>query len=106
MRLRALRRYRCSVTDTSAAAEDTRPAPPVPEHKHRDITGGVARAMVFGANDGLVSNVSLILGVAGANPGAGYVRLAGVAGLIAGAVSMAAGSAAASAKLSDGGIGA
>jgi VIT1/CCC1 family predicted Fe2+/Mn2+ transporter len=46
---------------------------------------------VFGVSDGLVSNVSLILGVAGANPGAGLVRLAGLAGLIAGAVSMSAG---------------
>ncbi len=51
----------------------------------------MARASVFGANDGLVSNVSLILGVAGANPGASVVRLTGIAGLIAGAVSMAAG---------------
>ncbi len=51
----------------------------------------MARAAVFGASDGLVSNVSLILGVAGASPGAGVVRLAGIAGLIAGAVSMAAG---------------
>lgn len=46
---------------------------------------------MFGASDGLVSNVSLILGVAGASPAAGVVRLAGLAGLIAGAVSMAAG---------------
>lgn len=61
------------------------------EHHHRDVHGGVARAAVFGASDGLVSNVSLILGVAGADPGAGVVRLAGLAGLIAGAVSMAAG---------------
>lgn len=61
------------------------------EHHHRDVQGGVARAAVFGASDGLVSNVSLILGVAGADPGAGFVRLAGLAGLIAGAVSMAAG---------------
>jgi vacuolar iron transporter family protein len=60
-------------------------------HKHRDVQGGVARASVFGASDGLVSNISLILGVAGANPGSSVVRLAGVAGLIAGAVSMAAG---------------
>jgi VIT1/CCC1 family predicted Fe2+/Mn2+ transporter len=63
----------------------------VSEHHHRDIQGGVARAAVFGASDGLVSNVSLILGVAGADPGASVVRLAGLAGLIAGAVSMAAG---------------
>jgi VIT1/CCC1 family predicted Fe2+/Mn2+ transporter len=65
--------------------------PPPPEHRHRDIQGGVARASVFGASDGLVSNVSLILGVAGANPPSSVVRLAGIAGLIAGAVSMAAG---------------
>ena len=64
---------------------------PRPEHHHRDIKGGTARAAVFGVSDGLVSNVSLILGVAGADPGAGVVRLAGLAGLIAGAVSMAAG---------------
>jgi len=70
---------------------DPVPAPPVDEHHHRDIQGGVARAAVFGASDGLVSNVSLILGVAAADPGAGVVRLAGLAGLIAGAVSMAAG---------------
>jgi VIT1/CCC1 family predicted Fe2+/Mn2+ transporter len=63
----------------------------VNEQHHRDVQGGVARAAVFGASDGLVSNVSLILGVAGADPGAGVVRLAGLAGLIAGAVSMAAG---------------
>src|SRR5438067_71412 len=64
---------------------------PRPEHHHRDIRGGTARAAVFGMSDGLVSNVSLILGVAGADPGPGVVRLAGIAGLIAGAVSMAAG---------------
>src|SRR5207244_12840400 len=64
---------------------------PRPEHHHRDIDRGTARAAVFGVSDGLVSNVSLILGVAGANPGAGVVRLAGLAGLIAGAGSLAAG---------------
>jgi VIT1/CCC1 family predicted Fe2+/Mn2+ transporter len=70
---------------------ETIPQPPSPEHHHRDVHGGAARAAVFGVSDGLVSNVSLILGVAGANPGPGIVRLAGLAGLIAGAVSMAAG---------------
>jgi VIT1/CCC1 family predicted Fe2+/Mn2+ transporter len=64
---------------------------PAPEHHHRDITGGRERAAVFGASDGLVSNVSFILGVAGASPGPGVVRLAGLVGLIGGAVSMAAG---------------
>src|SRR5437867_3768085 len=65
----------------------------VDDHHHRDVQGGAARAAVFGVSDGLVSNVSLILGVAGAvattNPG--FVRLAGMAGLVAGAFSMAAG---------------
>ena len=65
-------------------------APPV-EHDHRSVTGGVARATVFGVSDGLVSNVSLILGVAGAGTSAAIVRTAGVAGLVAGAFSMAAG---------------
>ena len=74
-----------------ADADDTRPAPPVGEHHHRDITGGAARAAVFGVSDGLVSNVGLILGVAGADPAPSVVRLAGLAGLIAGAISMAAG---------------
>ncbi|MBV8980435.1 MAG: VIT1/CCC1 transporter family protein [Acidimicrobiia bacterium] len=62
------------------------------EHHHRDIRGGTARAAVFGVSDGLVSNVSLVLGVAaGAHDAQGAVRLAGLAGLIAGAVSMAIG---------------
>ncbi|MFP5316913.1 MAG: VIT1/CCC1 transporter family protein [Acidimicrobiia bacterium] len=65
--------------------------PPPPEPHHRNVHGGAARAAVFGISDGLVSNVALILGVAGASPGAGVVRLAGLAGLIGGAVSMAAG---------------
>lgn len=64
---------------------------PVDEHHHRNVSGGGARAAVFGASDGLVSNVSLILGVAGADSGQGFVRVAGLAGLVAGAVSMAAG---------------
>jgi VIT1/CCC1 family predicted Fe2+/Mn2+ transporter len=63
----------------------------VVEHHHRDVQGGGARAAVFGVSDGLVSNVSLILGVAGANPAPGVVRLAGLAGLVAGAFSMASG---------------
>ena len=53
--------------------------------------GGSIRAAVFGINDGLVSNLSLVMGVAGADPGAQFILLAGVAGLLAGAFSMAAG---------------
>ncbi len=64
---------------------------PAPEHHHRDIQGGAARAAVFGISDGLTTNVSLILGVAGATTGPSFVRLAGLAGLIGGAFSMAAG---------------
>jgi VIT1/CCC1 family predicted Fe2+/Mn2+ transporter len=53
--------------------------------------GGSLRAAVFGANDGLVSNASLILGVAGAGTDNSIILLSGVAGLLAGAFSMAAG---------------
>lgn len=60
-------------------------------HRHRDVAGGSFRASVFGVSDGLVSNVSLILGVAGADTGRSPVVVAGFAGMIAGAVSMAAG---------------
>jgi VIT1/CCC1 family predicted Fe2+/Mn2+ transporter len=60
-------------------------------HHHRDIRGGGARAAIFGVSDGLVTNVALVLGIAGANPGGSIVRLAGVAGLVAGSFSMAAG---------------
>ncbi|MBI1843799.1 MAG: VIT1/CCC1 transporter family protein, partial [Actinobacteria bacterium] len=63
----------------------------VPEVHHRDVSGGTARAAVFGVSDGLVSNMGLILGVAGAGPAPSVVRLAGLAGLIAGGISMAAG---------------
>ncbi|HVT41544.1 MAG TPA: VIT1/CCC1 transporter family protein [Acidimicrobiales bacterium] len=63
----------------------------MPVHHHRDVRGGGARAAVFGISDGLVTNVSLVLGMAGANPGGAIVRLAGVAGLVAGSFSMAAG---------------
>jgi vacuolar iron transporter family protein len=60
-------------------------------HHHRNLQGGGARAAVFGISDGLVSNVALILGFAGGHASAGAVRLAGIAGLIAGSFSMAAG---------------
>jgi VIT1/CCC1 family predicted Fe2+/Mn2+ transporter len=53
--------------------------------------GGNLRAAVFGANDGLVSNASLMLGVAGASDVSATILLAGAAGLLAGAFSMAAG---------------
>src|SRR5487761_1492492 len=77
----------------SSDAEAAQPAeahPEVEQH-HRNVQGGAARAAVFGVSDGLVTNVSLILGVAGAHSAGPYVRLAGFAGLLAGAFSMAAG---------------
>lgn len=58
---------------------------------HRSPGGGNLRAAIFGANDGLVSNTSLILGVIGASASTEATITAGVAGLLAGALSMAAG---------------
>src|SRR5918993_3246323 len=60
-------------------------------HEHRDVTGGWLRPAVFGVMDGLVSNLALIAGVAGGGGSTGTVALAGFAGLVAGAFSMAAG---------------
>jgi VIT1/CCC1 family predicted Fe2+/Mn2+ transporter len=60
--------------------------------RHHGVSGGGnLRAAVFGVNDGLVSNASLILGVAGASANNSIILLSGVAGLLAGAFSMAAG---------------
>lgn len=59
--------------------------------RHRTSAGGSLRAAVFGANDGLVSNFALIMGVAGGTGSPSVILLAGVAGLVAGAGSMAAG---------------
>ena len=69
----------------------TRELPRPPEDHHEGLHDSTARAAVFGISDGLVTNVSLILGVAGATPAPGVVRLAGIASLLAGAFSMAAG---------------
>lgn len=61
------------------------------ERWHRRSSGGSLRAAVFGVSDGLVSNFSLVMGVAGAATGHRFVLLAGIAGLLAGAFSMGAG---------------
>jgi VIT1/CCC1 family predicted Fe2+/Mn2+ transporter len=62
------------------------------ERRHRGLaSGGNLRAAVFGVNDGLLSNASLIMGVAGATSEPGMIALTGVAGLLAGAFSMSAG---------------
>jgi len=58
---------------------------------HETRANSVLRPIVFGANDGLVSNLALVMGVAGATSDAGIIVLAGVAGLIAGAFSMGVG---------------
>src|ERR1700744_2796747 len=73
--------------------------PPVPAahqpdtglHQHRDVSGGWLRPAVFGAMDGLVTNVSLIAGVGGGGLSQHTIVLTGLAGLAAGAFSMAAG---------------
>jgi vacuolar iron transporter family protein len=62
-----------------------------PGHHHRDVSGGWLRPAVFGAMDGLVTNVSLIAGVGGGGGSAHTIVLTGLAGLAAGAGSMAAG---------------
>jgi VIT1/CCC1 family predicted Fe2+/Mn2+ transporter len=61
------------------------------EGRHRAVGGNALRAAVLGANDGLVSNTSLVMGVAGAAFSPAAVLLSGLAGLLAGAVSMALG---------------
>jgi VIT1/CCC1 family predicted Fe2+/Mn2+ transporter len=60
-------------------------------HEHRDVSGGWLRPAVFGAMDGLVTNVSLIAGVGGGGGSQHAIVLTGLAGLAAGAFSMAAG---------------
>ena len=59
--------------------------------EHRSQSGNTLRAAVLGANDGLVSNVSLVMGMAGASNNDHAVLMAGIAGLVAGACSMALG---------------
>lgn len=60
-------------------------------HTHRDVNGGWLRPAVFGAMDGLVSNLGLMTGVAGTSAASQTIVIAGLAGLAAGAFSMAAG---------------
>jgi vacuolar iron transporter family protein len=73
------------------------PGPPVDgevAERHQwasSVQSGAARAAVLGINDGLVTNISLILGVVGATEMPGVVQLAGLASLVAGACSMAVG---------------
>ena len=68
-----------------------KPLPDKGASPHETQANAVLRPVVFGANDGLVSNLALVMGDAGANPAPGEIVLAGVAGLLAGAFSMAVG---------------
>jgi VIT1/CCC1 family predicted Fe2+/Mn2+ transporter/rubrerythrin len=84
--------------DAGAAARARRLSPAAQQRKtrdeawhHRGGRSGTLRAAVFGANDGLVSNLSLVMGVAGAAQDNHVIVLAGIAGLLAGSFSMAAG---------------
>jgi vacuolar iron transporter family protein len=58
---------------------------------HRSARSGTLRAVIFGVSDGLVSNLSLVMGIAGASDDGRLILLTGIAGLLAGAFSMAAG---------------
>lgn len=89
MRVRGMAVYATSAAlAPSTAAAD----PDAPESHHRSPpVGGNLRTAVFGVNDGLVSNASLILGVAGAGSDPKLVLVSGIAGLAAGAFAMAAG---------------
>jgi VIT1/CCC1 family predicted Fe2+/Mn2+ transporter len=64
---------------------------PAADAPHETSASGVLRPIVFGGNDGLVSNLALVMGVAGANAEPGVIVLAGIAGLLAGAFSMGVG---------------
>lgn len=85
-------------TELEVAGETAALARPSPaladlgrDHRRHIAANGSLRAAVFGVNDGLVSNLSLIMGVAGVAPPQQYILLAGLAGLLAGAFSMAVG---------------
>ncbi|HWG99862.1 MAG TPA: VIT1/CCC1 transporter family protein [Pilimelia sp.] len=69
------------------AGSDERPAALNPDH-HADVTGGWLRAATFGAMDGLVTNIALIAGVGGGGVPPDTIVLTGLAGLVAGAISM------------------
>jgi VIT1/CCC1 family predicted Fe2+/Mn2+ transporter len=79
------------MTRIAAHVEDPEGDAAVLRREAQRVARGGARAAVLGVNDGLVSNLALIIGVAGASASQGSVRLAGFASLIAGAFSMAAG---------------
>ncbi len=79
------------ITGAKGPAAEARRKGVAEEALHRGGRSGTLRAAVFGANDGLVSNLSLVMGIAGATSDNKLIVLAGIAGLLAGAFSMAAG---------------
>lgn len=99
MKVRGMTVYRSAGFQGAITTAGTRALPPQHDEigeRHRagsdgSGTAGSLRAAIFGVNDGLVSNASLILGVAGSGADHRSILLAGVAGLLAGAFSMAAG---------------
>jgi VIT1/CCC1 family predicted Fe2+/Mn2+ transporter len=76
---------------TSAHQEPRKKLPPRGREKHLTQRTGWLRAAVLGANDGILSTASLVLGVAAAHASHANILLAGVAGMVAGAMSMASG---------------
>lgn len=76
---------------TAVVQNGARPAKVGPDNPHGTIGGNALRAAVLGANDGLVSNLSLVMGVAGAELDSRAILITGIAGLLAGASSMAMG---------------
>lgn len=76
---------------TEAGSPSGKAADHLIDHDHADVTGGWLRPAVFGAMDGLVTNVSLIAGIGGGGGSRHIILLSGLAGLAAGAFSMAAG---------------
>jgi VIT1/CCC1 family predicted Fe2+/Mn2+ transporter len=79
------------MSDPVSPTEQVNPVNPEIHHQHRDVSGGWLRPTVFGAMDGLVTNVSLIAGVGGGGLDRSRIILTGLAGLVAGAFSMATG---------------
>lgn len=85
MKVRGMSVYSAPQVDSHSAATHL-------ESRHKGLnTAGNFRAAVFGVNDGLVSNMSLVLGIVGASADHHFVLLSGIAGMLAGACSMAAG---------------
>ena len=93
-KVRGVSVYRGQVPSAGAGETKGHPWPTSVEEigrQHTNYGSGTLRAGVFGVNDGLVSNTCLVMGVAGAGTSSSIILLTGVAGLLAGAFSMAAG---------------